>query len=293
MRTARVAVAVLIVALLVAACGGSGDRPTLSAEGTVGPTATESATPTPTPSPSPTAAPSATVTAAATASPTPTGTPSPTPTVETTTPAPTPSPTAQPTATAEPTPAPTPPPAPVATPAPTVAPTPSVTPVPLSGDDNRVYVMGDSTLLGASQTVPAALDGWNVTFDAAGSRRLPQAIEILAARRGEIGRVVVIQMGNNYIDGEGGTYASQIDRAMEVLAGVERVVWLTVPEKWPSRVTINDAIRAAPARWPQIVVADWAPLIAAHPEYSGDMLHLSDPGKVAIADLIDAYVGPA
>lgn len=153
--------------------------------------------------------------------------------------------------------------------------------------------MGDSTLLGASQTVPAVLDGWNVTFDAEGSRRLPQAIEILAARRAEIGRVVVIQMGNNYIDGEGGTYASQIDRAMEVLAGVERVVWLTVPEKWPSRVMINDAIRAAPARWPQIVVADWAPLIAAHPEYAGDMLHLSDPGKVAIADLIDAYVGPA
>jgi hypothetical protein len=163
----------------------------------------------------------------------------------------------------------------------------------VSGDDNRVYVMGDSTLLGASQAVPAALDGWSVTFDAEGSRRLPQAIEILAARRAEIGRVVVIQMGNNYIDGEGGTYASQMDRAMEVLSGVERVVWLTVPEKWQSRVAINDAIRAAPARWPQIVVADWAPLIAAHPEYAGDMLHLSDPGKVAIADLIDAYVGPA
>jgi hypothetical protein len=156
-----------------------------------------------------------------------------------------------------------------------------------------VYVLGDSCLLGARETVPAALAGWNVTYDAVGSRRLPQGIEVLRAHRQEIGAVVVIQQGNNYIEGEGGTFASQIDQAMTVLTGVPRVVWLTVAERWPSRVAINQAIRAAAGRWPTIVVADWASTVAAHPEYApGDMLHLSPEGRLAIARLIASAVGP-
>lgn len=159
-----------------------------------------------------------------------------------------------------------------------------------TGDDRRVFVLGDSALLGARETVPAALVGWDVTYDAVGSRRLPQGIEVLRSRRSEIGRVVVIQQGNNHLAGEG-SFAAQIDQAMGVLEGVERVVWLTVAEKWPSRVEINAAIRAAPARWSQAVVADWATVVAAHPEYAGDLLHLTASGRVAIAELIARYVG--
>jgi hypothetical protein len=174
-------------------------------------------------------------------------------------------------------------------PPPTTAPT---TLPPITGGDRSVYVLGDSVLLGARETVPAALAGWIVTFDAEGSRRLPQGIEVLRAHRAQIGAVVVIQMGNNYIPGEGGTFASQIDSAMRVLTGVKRVVWLTVAERWPSRVAINQAIRAAPGRWPNAVVGDWAALLASHPEYAGDQLHLTGAGRTAIAQLIASKVGP-
>jgi hypothetical protein len=129
-------------------------------------------------------------------------------------------------------------------------------------------------------------------MDTVGSRRLPQGIEVLRAKRSQLGAVVVIQQGNNFIAAEG-SFAAQIDEAMRVLQGVPRVVWLTVAERWPSRVTINQAIRAAPSRWPSVMVADWAVLIAAHPEYAGDMLHLSPAGRVAIAELIASKVGPA
>lgn len=165
--------------------------------------------------------------------------------------------------------------------APTTAP-PATAPPPAG---RSVFVLGDSALLGAREAVPAALPGWQVVFDAVGSRRLPQAIEVLRARRSEIGPVAVIQQGNNYLEAEG-SFGAQIDEAMRVLDGVDRVVWLTVAEKWPSRVEINQHIRAAAGRWPQIVVAEWAPLIAAHPEYAEDMLHLSAAGRVAIAELI-------
>ena len=150
-------------------------------------------------------------------------------------------------------------------------------------------------LLGAEQTLPAALAGWQVTMDCVGSRRLPQGIQELQANRSRIGAVVVIQMGDNYISGEDGTFASQIDQAMHVLAGVRLVVWVTVAEEWTSRIAINQAIRAAASRWPTIRVADWAPIIAAHPDYAfpPDMLHLSWAGRAAIAKLIASVVGPA
>jgi hypothetical protein len=157
---------------------------------------------------------------------------------------------------------------------------------------NTVFVLGDSVLLGTKDALPAALSGWVVTFDAKGSRRLPQGIAVLRARRGEIGRVVVIQLGNNYIAGEG-RYAEQIDETMRVLNSVDCVVWITVSEKYANRVTINRAIRAAPARWSQIVVGDWAKIIAAHPEYAYDGLHLKPAGRKSMAALIASKVGPA
>ena len=153
-------------------------------------------------------------------------------------------------------------------------------------------MLGDSVLLGVRDTLPGALTGWDVTVDTVGSRRLPQGIQVLRERRAEIGAVVVIMLGNNYIAGEG-SYAAQIDQAMQVLTGVSRVVWLTLPERWASRVEINAAIRAAPARWPAIVVAEWAVEVAAHPEYAADMLHLGPSGREAILRLIAAAVGPA
>ncbi len=260
-RAGRVRALVLVAVLALGACGG-GATTTAGA-----PTSTDGPSTTRPPATTTSTTTSATSTTAATTSST-TTTSTTTTTASTTT-----------STTAPPPPAP----APVVTTAPP--------PPPLPAGDDRVFVLGDSVLLGAATTVPDALVGWAVTFDALGSRRLPQAIEVLRARRAEIGRVVVIQQGNNYIAGEG-SFAAQIDEAMAVLAGVERVVWLTVAEKWPSRVEINAAIRAAPQRWPQAVVADWASVIAAHPEYAGDMLHLTAAGRVAIAQLIASHVGP-
>ncbi len=153
-------------------------------------------------------------------------------------------------------------------------------------------MLGDSVLLGTVQTLPAALTGWQVTMDCVGSRRLPQGIGVLAAHRADIGSVVVIQMGNNYIAGEDGTFAAQIDQTMQALDGVQRVVWVTVAEKWPDRAAVNAAIRAAPTRWPAVRVADWQPIVAAHPEYAYDSLHLTPPGRLAMAHLIGSVVGP-
>lgn len=172
----------------------------------------------------------------------------------------------------------------------TVSPaTASIAPA-IAAPNHFVYVLSDSVLLGAKYTLPAQLPLWRVRMDCVGSRRLVQGIYVLRARVWRAGDTVVIMLGNNYIPGEGGTFASQIDRAMRAVHVVRRVVWVTVAEKWASRVTINRAIRAARYRWPTIRVADWAPVVASHPWYASDMLHLSSSGRLAISKLIAARV---
>jgi hypothetical protein len=157
---------------------------------------------------------------------------------------------------------------------------------------NSVFVIGDSVFLGTASTIPVRLSDWVVTYDAEPNRRLAQGIDVLATRRGEIGEAVVIGLGNNYIDGERGDYATQIDETMAVIADVPRVVWVTVAEQNPGRDAINEAIRGAGERYDNVYVADWAALHAAEPELSWDGIHLTPAGRQQRAELIARGLGP-
>jgi len=157
---------------------------------------------------------------------------------------------------------------------------------------NSVFVMGDSVLIGTGSAIPVRLADWVVTFDAESSRRLAQGIDVLTERRDEIGEAVVVQLGNNYIEGERGDYATQVDEAMAVLSEVPRVVWVTVAEVSPSRVSINEAIRAAGERHPNLYVADWAGAMAADPGLTWDAIHLTPSGRQRMAELVARGLGP-
>ena len=160
--------------------------------------------------------------------------------------------------------------------------------------ENHVFVLGDSVLLGAVNEIPAALPGWQVIVDAKVSRFLNQGIEVLQARRAEIGDagVVVIQQGNNYLGNEQ-QFREEIDQTMAVLAGVPKVIWLTVSEFTQSRVDVNKEILAAAERYPNIQLADWNGtwLPNRHAFASRDGLHLTRPGAQAMAALIASVVG--
>jgi hypothetical protein len=157
---------------------------------------------------------------------------------------------------------------------------------------NSVIVVGDSVFMGTAREIPLAMSHWLVTYDATESRRLAQAVDLFVERRGEIGEAVVIGLGNNYIPGERGDYASQIDEVMSLLWFVPRVVWVTVAEVNTGRDQINASIRDAARRWPNMAVADWAPLVAADPSLSWDGIHLSPEGRRALARLVAEAVGP-
>jgi hypothetical protein len=157
---------------------------------------------------------------------------------------------------------------------------------------NSVMVVGDSVLMGTARDIPLVMSHWLVTYDATESRRLAQAVELFSGRRHEIGEAVVIGLGNNYIPGERGDYASQIDEVMSLLWFVPRVVWITVAEVNPGRDRINTSIRDAAERWPNMRVADWAPMVTANPSLAWDGMHLSPEGRQALAQLVARTVGP-
>ena len=170
----------------------------------------------------------------------------------------------------------------------------TTTTLPPQVTQNHVFVLGDSVLLGAANEIPAALPGWQVIVDAKVSRFLNQGIEVLQARRAEIGEggVVVIQQGNNYLGSEQ-QFREEIDQTMAVLARVPKVVWLTVAEFRADRADVNKEILEAAQRYPNIVLADWngvwLPNRVAFTSHDG--LHLKRPGANAMAALIAQTLG--
>lgn len=152
--------------------------------------------------------------------------------------------------------------------------------------DQRVFFVGDSVMVAAAPKLPAAMAGWSVIADARVSRFLPEGIDVVRARRGEIHDVVVVHLGNNYGGDERG-FRRQVDQMMAELHGVRLVVWVTVAEDRPQQREVNDVLRAAVAAYPNAALLDWTPLWAAHRDYTGgDHLHLSARGATALAGLM-------
>jgi hypothetical protein len=177
----------------------------------------------------------------------------------------------------------------------TLPPTTTTTRVPIT--DARIFLMGDSVMAALNpgytdeaHKVLGAL-GWHVTIDAAESRFPTAGIEVLKARRREIGQVVVIQMSNNY-GGDELQWARQIDTMFDVLNGVPEVVFLTVSEFQPDRRQVNAELRKALTRHPNMLLADWNALGASVSSFlAHDGLHLSPKGAHAMALLIASEVG--
>ena len=204
----------------------------------------------------------------------------------------TPAPTTEPTPAATETGAPAQPPTPGVTEPPITAPpapppeTGTPTPPPPTGIVSpRVFAIGDSVMLGASDSLVSTIP--NIEVDAAVSRQVYAGIEVLRARRdaGTLGDVVVVHLGNN------GTFSGeQFDEIMSILANVPRVVFVSVrvPRDWegPNQATVADGV----GRYPNAVLLDWYGSTAANMDFFvEDGIHLQRPGADFYAQLIQSF----
>ena len=116
----------------------------------------------------------------------------------------------------------------------------------------------------------------------------PSVLDVIHQLGAELGPIVVIEVGYN---DNADAYSTGLDEVMQALLadGVQRVVWLTLEEREPVWLEINDQIRAAPARWPQLAVADWGPTTSGKPWFS-DTAHLNHDGGVALGEFLRPIV---
>ena len=168
--------------------------------------------------------------------------------------------------------------------------------------DVRVTVFGDSaaTAMAYDPTAKRTLSrGIDLRLEVAACRRLgdtscpydgvrpPNVIDRATTLGTELGPVVVVAVGYNDYEAN---YTENIDDAMAVFrkAGVQHVLWATLRAGRESYANMNDMIRAAAKKYPEITVLDWDSDARDEPDWlQQDGIHLTPPGAEAMAAMIE------
>lgn len=165
----------------------------------------------------------------------------------------------------------------------------------------RVTVIGDSVpgALAFDERAQAILrKGIDLRLEVAPCRRVdqtscpyngvspPNVIEFVTTAGNSLGPTVIVAVGYNDPESE---YAQNIENALEALrkAGVERVLWATLRAERQSYLNMNEMIRAAATRHPDLTPVDWNLYSRSHPDwFQPDGLHLDIEGARALATLL-------
>jgi lysophospholipase L1-like esterase len=159
-----------------------------------------------------------------------------------------------------------------------------------TGVDPRLFVIGDSVLLGAQNAIVAREAGWQVTVYAQEALSTLGAASVVTAHKAAIGDLVVVALGNNDA-GNPTTFGHRIDGVMQAIGPVRRVVWINLRQFASWTPAMNQQLTAATARWPNLVVADWSARATPNPGLVyADGLHLTPAGQAAMAELIAEQV---
>lgn len=186
------------------------------------------------------------------------------------------------TTTAPPTTTTAPPPPPTTTTAPPPPPPPPPRP-----DPSQVLCVGDSVMLGAGPQYADALPSCGIV-DAAESRQLSSAPEVLAQHLGPGIERVVLHLGTN-----GEISPGTADAVLGSLAAVPKVLVVNVQLNGsrPWEGPVNQVLADAVARHPNAVLVDWKAASDGHPEYfSGDGIHMAAAGAQVYGFVIAANI---
>ncbi len=167
------------------------------------------------------------------------------------------------------------------------APAPAQVP---TGVDPRLFVIGDSVLLGAQSAIAAREAGWHLTVYAQEGLSTLGAASVITAQKAAIGDLVIVALGNNDA-GNPTTFGHRIDGVLQAIGPVRRVVWVNLRQFASWTPAMNQQLTAATGRWPNLVIADWSARATPNPGLVyGDGLHLTPAGQAAMAQLIAEQV---
>jgi hypothetical protein len=163
-----------------------------------------------------------------------------------------------------------------------------------------VTVIGDSVATGIQFNEPARVilaDGISLRLELAVCRRIadtscpyegvrpPTLVDVVASAGAGLGETVVVAVGYNDFEDQ---YAAELQTALAALraAGVKRILWVTLRAARNPYLTMNDAIRDAAERNPDVTLVDWNLYSRSHPDwFQDDGIHLTGAGAEAMAQL--------
>ena len=171
----------------------------------------------------------------------------------------------------------------------TVTTTPATTPAALGAPApgfvaGHVTAVGDSVMLDYQTPLEADIPG--VDVEAAVSEQWGAGEEELSQLKaeGRLGAEVIVALSTN-----GPITATDFANMMNVLSGASHVVFVNIHVDRPWQDPNNAVLAQGAAGYPRVVIADWATLAAANPEWFGpDGTHLAidGTGAQALASLI-------
>jgi hypothetical protein len=152
----------------------------------------------------------------------------------------------------------------------------------------QVTAVGDSVMLDYQDSLQTSIPG--ISVNASVSRQWSDGESILQTLKadGQLGADVIVALGTN-----GPITDTDFDDMMAILGGASRVVFVNVHVDRPWQDPNNAVLANGAARYPNVVVADWATLAAQNPQWFGsDGTHLAidGPGADALASLIASTV---
>lgn len=107
----------------------------------------------------------------------------------------------------------------------------------------------------------------------------------------QVAPTVVVEVGYNDFEEP---FADSVETSLQALrkAGAQRILWLTLRADRTSYLSMNDVIRAAATRHPEMTVVDWNLFSRSHPDwFQDDGLHLDNVGALMMATLIHRSLG--
>ena len=148
----------------------------------------------------------------------------------------------------------------------------------------HITAVGDSVML--DYQTPLQTDVPGIDVEASVSRQWYTGVSILQQLKtaGQLGAEVVVALSTN-----GPISDANFDQMMGVLQGASRVVFVNVHVDKPWQDPNNQVLAAGAARYPNVVIADWATMAAQNPSWFGsDGTHLAidGAGTTELASLI-------
>jgi hypothetical protein len=163
--------------------------------------------------------------------------------------------------------------------------TTSTLPQPAAGFEiGHVTAVGDSVML--DYQTPLETDIPGVDVQAAVSRQWGAGEQLLAQLKseGQLGAEVIVALSTN-----GPISSADFTNMMGILQGASRVVFVNIHVDRPWQDPNNAVLAQGALPYPRVVIADWASLAAANPQwFGGDGTHLAinGAGADALASLI-------